>query len=84
MRCIEGLDLFLSEGSAFYTSQLELRNRAEVQILSANSPLCSSKIQDATYMVIVASVDESRIGILPWLENNPREVLELVAGVFWD
>lgn len=35
-------------------------------------------------MVVVAGVDESRVWILPWLENDTGEVLQLVPGVFGD
>lgn len=32
-------------------------------------------------MIIVAGVDESCVWVLPWLEDDAGEVLELVAGI---
>lgn len=38
-------------------------------------------LEMSTYRLVIASLDEGLVGILPWLQDNARQILELVFGV---
>jgi hypothetical protein len=37
---------------------------------------------EISHMIVVAGIDESSIRVLSGLDNNPREILQLIPSVF--